>query len=51
MAEGTKAKDRFKLDNYVELRDPTFQKEKLNGPQIRRSQRWVLKPGYEARIL
>lgn len=32
------AKRRFKLNQYVEVHDPEFPKEKLNGQQITRSQ-------------
>lgn len=31
VVEGTKANRSFKVDNYVEVHDPEFQKEKLNG--------------------
>lgn len=39
VAEGTKAKGRFKVNHHVEVYDPEFLKEKLNGQQITRSQR------------
>lgn len=37
MVVGTKTKGSFKVDNCVEAYDPEFQKESLNGPQIKRS--------------
>lgn len=42
------AKGRFKVNQYVEVNDPEFQKEKLNEQQIKRSQRQVLILGCKA---
>lgn len=47
LREGEKWTTVGKLDNH----DTEFRKEKLNGPQIWRSQKKVQKSGYEARIL